>query len=321
MRVGVYCDLRNPPGWRRPWSDHYARTLELIEGAEAAGAGSVWLTEHHMFEDGYLPQPMVMAAAIAARTRHVRIGTAVLLAPLRSPLHLAEEAALVDLISGGRLELGLGTGYLRNEFEAFGVNYEDRFAALERCVHELRDAWTGGRVTPPPAQADLPLWCGFSGPLGARRAGRLGTGLLCLDPAMLAPYRDGLAEAGDPIAPRLGGLAHMVLADDPEAAWPRIAPHLDYQRQSYRDAALRGNSQAQQAASDASPQLQRSARLPRFRVLTAADAVTALREELSGLPVQDLFLWATIAGMPDDLAERHVELVGSVLAPGLAATG
>src|SRR2546422_471508 len=101
MRVGIYFDLRNPPAWRRPWADLYAASLALVEDAEGRGIDAVWLTEHHFFEDGYLPQPLTFAAAVAARTRKVRIGTAVLLAPLRSALQIAEEAAVVDTLSAG----------------------------------------------------------------------------------------------------------------------------------------------------------------------------------------------------------------------------
>ena len=77
MKIGVYFDLRNPPLWRRPWAEHYARSLELCEEADRLGAGAIWLSEHHFFEDGYLPQPLTFAAAVAARTTNVRIGTAV----------------------------------------------------------------------------------------------------------------------------------------------------------------------------------------------------------------------------------------------------
>src|SRR3954468_9174984 len=123
MRVGIYTDLRNPPPWRRDWAGHYARVLDRIVEAERLGAGSVWLSEHHLFEDGYLPQPLTFAAAIAARTSRMRIGTAVLLAPLRPAGQIAEEAAIVDLVSEGRLELGLGSGYLPDEFAAYGADH------------------------------------------------------------------------------------------------------------------------------------------------------------------------------------------------------
>ena len=121
LKVGLFFDLRNPPGWRRPWADHYAATLELIEGAEAKGADAVWLSEHHFFEDGYLPQPLTFAAAVAARTARVRIGTAITIAALRHPLHLAEEAAIVDILSAGRVELGIGASYRIPYYETVGA--------------------------------------------------------------------------------------------------------------------------------------------------------------------------------------------------------
>src|ERR1700722_19194118 len=106
MRIGIYFDLRNPPGWKRPWVDHYRQLLDLAVEAERLGCDSVWLSEHHFFEDGDLPQPLRFAAPAGARTSRVRIGSAILVAPLRSATQIAEDAALVDIISGGRFELG-----------------------------------------------------------------------------------------------------------------------------------------------------------------------------------------------------------------------
>src|SRR5262249_27142806 len=138
MRLGIYLDLRNPPRWRVPWADLYRDAIDLVADAEGRGAEAVWLTEHHGFEDGYLSQPLALAAALAVRTRALRIGTAVLLAPLRHPLHIAEEAALVDVLSAGRLELGLGAGYVRPEFQAFGVDEAHRYRTTEACVRRLQ---------------------------------------------------------------------------------------------------------------------------------------------------------------------------------------
>jgi len=110
VRVGCYLDLRNPPRWARPWAEHSTRTLERCVEAERLGLDSVWCSEHHFFEDGYLPQPLTFLAGVAATTSRIRLGTAVYLAALRPPVQVAEEAAVVDLPSGGRLELGLGEG-------------------------------------------------------------------------------------------------------------------------------------------------------------------------------------------------------------------
>ena len=111
MDVGIYFDLRNPPAWATDWSRLYGFSLELCEEAERLGCHAIWLTEHHLFDDGYLPQPLTMAAAVAARTSRVRIGTGVLIAPLHHPVELAEQAAVVDIISSGRVDLGIGAGY------------------------------------------------------------------------------------------------------------------------------------------------------------------------------------------------------------------
>src|SRR5271154_6108597 len=119
MRVGLYFDLRNPPMWAQDAARLYGFTLEMCEEAERLGASSVWLSEHHFFEDGYLPQPLTFAAAIAARTSRIHIGTAILLLALRPAIQIAEEAAIVDILSNGRLELGVGVGYRVPEFEGF----------------------------------------------------------------------------------------------------------------------------------------------------------------------------------------------------------
>lgn len=102
MKVGVYFDLRNPPEWRTDWSRLYGFTLEMCEEAEALGADSIWLSEHHLFDDGYLSQPLTFAAAVAARTKRVRIGTAILIAPLHHPAEIAEQAAIVERGNVGR---------------------------------------------------------------------------------------------------------------------------------------------------------------------------------------------------------------------------
>lgn len=323
MRVGLYFDLRNPPRWQRSWSHVYGRALELIEEAESLGAGSVWFTEHHLFEDGYLPQPLTFAAAAAARTRSVRLGTAVLLAPLRPAIQVAEEVAVVDVLSEGRVDLGVGAGYHRPEFEAYGVDVAGRHDRTDRRVREMRSLWSEGRVTPPPVQERVPIWLGYTGPRGAGRAGRLGESLLSLRSDLLEPYRQGLAEGGHPPErARMGGVAHMVLADDPERARERIAPHLAHQWDTYRRAMVEGTDREVPRPVDPHRWMRPGPRgeRPRFEVLTAEEAVDSIRERCRDLPVTDVFVWADVAGMPDDLVERNVALVAGTLAPALASS-
>ena len=170
----------------------FGETIRECERAEAAGFDSVWLGEHHDHTLLY-PTPLIGLAAIAGRTRRLRLGTGVLLLPLHHPLAVAEEAAMVDVISGGRLILGVGAGYAPEEFAAFGVSIKERGSRLDEAVPLIQRLWSGERVThegrhyritdarvsPRPVQRPRPpIWfAGWVEP-AIRRAGRLGEGWL-----------------------------------------------------------------------------------------------------------------------------------------------
>lgn len=321
MKVGLYFDLRNPDPWARPWTEVYGRALDLVVEAERSGAASVWFSEHHLFDDGYLPQPLTFAAAVAARTSTVRIGTAVLIAALRPAALVAEEAAVIDQISGGRLELGIGAGYSVPEYELYDADITRRYGRTDAAVAEIRRLLDEGVVTPPAAQRPFPIWLGYQGPQGARRAGRLGVGLLSLDRDLLEPYREGLVEGGhDPATARTGGMLDIIVADDPESTFERILPHYAHQLNSYRAAAAAGTGR--DAPREVTVEKLRSGvsqrgQIPGLRVLSPADAVQTIRESTEGSPVEHVYLWASVAGMPDDLVERHVHLVCTEVAPHL----
>ncbi len=322
MKLGLFFDLRNPEPWAAPWADVYARNLELVERAEQGGLGSVWFTEHHLFADGYLPQPLTFLAAVAARTRTITIGTAVLLAALRPAPLVAEEVAVVDQISGGRLQLGIGAGYSPREYDLYDKDLSKRYGLTDAAVAEIRRLLDDGVVTPPAAQRPFPIWLGYQGPQGARRAGRLGVGLLSLDQRLLEPYREGLAEGGhDPAAARTGGMLDIVVADDPEQALARILPHFLHQANTYAECAVAGTD-VEPRVLTAEKVMGRSTvpgQIPGLRVMTPADAVTAIREATAGAPVEHVYLWASVAGMPGDVVDRHVELLCTEVAPALHA--
>ena len=321
MKLGLYFDLRNPAPWARPWPEVYGRALDLVVEAERLGAASVWFSEHHLFADGYLPQPLTFAAAAAARTSRVRIGTAVLIAALRPAALVAEEAAVIDQISGGRLELGIGAGYSVPEYELYNTDITKRYGLTDAAVTEIRRLLDEGIVTPPAAQNPFPIWLGYQGPQGAKRAGRLGVGLLSLDRALLDPYREGLVEGGhDPATARTGGMLDIIVADDPEEAFERNLPHYAHQLNSYRAAAVAGSGR--DAPKEITVEKLRGGaaqkgQIPGLRVLTPTDAVAAIREATEGSPVEHVYLWASVAGMPDEIVERHVELTCTQVAPNL----
>jgi alkanesulfonate monooxygenase SsuD/methylene tetrahydromethanopterin reductase-like flavin-dependent oxidoreductase (luciferase family) len=325
VRVGVYFDLRNPPRWRREWSRVYGFALEMCEEAEHLGLDSVWFSEHHGFEDGYLPQPLTMAAAAAARTSRVRLGTAIIPAPLHAAPELAEQAAVVDVLSGGRLDLGLGAGYRVPEFQLYGADPGTRYAVTDRRVEEIRALWSEARVTPAPVQRPLPIWLGYQGPQGARRAGRLGAGLLALDPALLAPYREGLAEGGHPAsAARMQGSFTTFVTEDPEGDWPVVREHLAYQWDSYRRYMVEGTGRPLPRPID--PEKWRAQGMNRvgydkFLYGTPETVAEAITTHVAGLPVEGVFLWASLGGMSEEMTTRQVRLVAEKLRPLLAEVG
>src|SRR5690348_6296100 len=285
MRLGLYYDLRNP-GAARPWARVYAAALDRIGWADDEGIGAIWVTEHHGFADGYLPAPLTFSAAIAARTRRARIGTAVVISPLMPVTALAEQAAVVDILSGGRLELGLGAGWRAAEFPAFGADYAHRYEALGEVVRSLPELWDSGRVTTGPVQRPLPVWVGARGPRGARLAGRTGAGLLWIDRDLYEPYLSGLAQADPPALPRVGGLANVFLADDPDRVLAAVREHGRRNRASYEDAGTAGTGG-------------REAALPKLRILTPAAAAAWISELCAGLPVTDGFCFGDIGGLDD----------------------
>ncbi len=313
MRAGIYLDGRNPEPWAEPWPDFYARQIELVVEAERLGADSVWLSEHHLFDDGYLPQPLVLAAALAARTERIRLGTAVLLGPLWNPARLAEELALVDNLSRGRLMVGLGAGYSRPEFDLYGADPSTRYGQTDTLVRELRRLLgPDGPITPPSVQRPPELWLGYQGPQGARRAGLLGAPLLSTNPASLDPYRAALREAGHgDQAARMAGVVTVVVVDDPDQAFERVLPHALHQINTYRAAAAAGTGRT---PSPVTADKLRTARhdhttvLSPLEVLTPDQTVAWLRTKVQGLPVEEVFCWASVGGMPHDLVQRHLEL-------------
>ena len=315
MRIGIYLDLRNPAEWQRPPASLYANAIDLAVEAERLGLDSVWASEHHFFDDGYLPQPFTLLAAIAARTTRVLLGTAIVIAPLHHPVDLAEQAAVVDIISNGRLRVGLGAGYAQREFDAFGADLATRYGITDSRIRDVRRLLDEDGVTPAPIQRPFPIWAGYQGPQGARRAGRLGCGLLSLNAELLTPYRAGLVDGGyDPSTARMMGLLGVILADDPESTYERLLPYVCHQLNTYRAAAAEGSGRT---PSLITPEKLREGRskpgvIPPIEVLDEADAVTRLRQLTDGVPAEEIYLWASIAGMPDDIVQRHLELLAKV---------
>jgi alkanesulfonate monooxygenase SsuD/methylene tetrahydromethanopterin reductase-like flavin-dependent oxidoreductase (luciferase family) len=252
--VGTVVGFQNPAAWRRSWPRVYGETLEFVQAAEALGLDEVWLTEHHFAEDGYCPALLPVAGAIAARTNRIRIGTKSLLLPFHDPVLLAEEASVVDIVSGGRLDLGLAAGYRRAEFRGFDLDPRERGARMAEGLQVLRAALAGEafehrgrfyrygpvRVAPPPVQQPLPLWLGGRSRAAMRRAAASGAHLQLADFVLAhaeedyQTYAAALPEAGREIRDQeVAAVATVFVDQDPDAAWSAAGPHLLYQQNLY----------------------------------------------------------------------------------------
>jgi alkanesulfonate monooxygenase SsuD/methylene tetrahydromethanopterin reductase-like flavin-dependent oxidoreductase (luciferase family) len=242
------------PGDPRSDVELYAEAIELAVVAEDLGFDSVWTSEHHFVDDGYLPSVLALSAAIAARTDRVAIGTALLLAPLLDPVRVAEDAAVVDLVSGGRLILGVGLGWREEEFEGLGVRLEERGRRLEDAIVVYRQAWSGELVRggvllrypgvpvrPLPARpGGPPLWVGAMSDPAVRRAGRLGDGFMATEVTasslgeQVALARQARAEAGG--VDDLAISVHLpTFAWHGLDAWDRVRDHHRYVAWKYDD--------------------------------------------------------------------------------------
>lgn len=318
MEVGLFFDLRNPPDWRVDDTRLYGFTLEMMQEAERLGAHSVWVTEHHLFEDGYLPQPLTFLAAVAARTKKLRLGTAILLSALRSAPQIAEEAAIVDIISGGRLEIGLGAGYRVPEYELFNADITQRFKTNDLRAKQLRQIWAEKKITPQPVQNPVPIWMGYQTPKGAKRAGRMGERLLCANGALWAPYREGLVEGGhDPKIGHMGGHIQGWISDDPDADWPVLKKYLAYQTNSYKRYGAEGTGAPPPPPVDVEKfrTAGTEAGMAAFLLATPEEAAKRIKAYVADAPVKHIHMWASIAGMPEKMAMKHIETLCTKLAP------
>ena len=265
---------------RRSEAERYQEAIELSVEAELLGYDSVWVSEHHFLDDGYLPSVLPMCAAIAARTSRIDIGTGVALAPLYEPLRLAEDSATVDLISNGRFILGLGQGWRPEEFEALHVPLNNRHRVLEDTVTVLRQAWSGGVVSggnvlnypgvsvrPKPSRPEgIPIWIGATAKPAVFRAGRIADGFLSsgsFEEAFTPEYfrrqmtwiREGLEGANRAAGGFTASMFLPTFVSKRQDAWEQLAEHMHYTYRKYADmAGARGRVGPPAKAPPLSPQ-------------------------------------------------------------------
>ncbi|GLZ37116.1 LLM class flavin-dependent oxidoreductase [Actinokineospora sp. NBRC 105648] len=310
---------------------HYAERLAEIELAERLGYSMVWLPEHHGSADGFLPAPLVAAAAVAARTSRIGIGTNAVIAPLHHPLRLAEDAAVVDLLSGGRLTLTLGQGYVDHENALLGVPPRNRPSLVEDAIALCRQVWSTGETEfhgrrwqlpagpfgPRPARP-IPIQLGAFARPAFERAARLADGVLIYagDGGVEERYGlwvDALGRAGRtghvPVV--LGATAHV--GPDDESAWRVAGPAIALLEHGFAAHRL--------PAGAPRPPVPDAAGLDRDNYLvgspaTVADKVVALHRRV---PFDHLCLWGRLPGLDHAQAVAAVTAFATEVVPAVLA--
>ncbi len=304
----------------------YEAALEISEWGEQNGCVSILVSEHHGSPDGYLPAPVVLASAIAARTKSTPIQVAAVLVPLHDPVSLAEHMAVLDIVSGGRVSWVCAVGYREEEYSMFGRSMKGRGRRMEECLDVIHKCFAGepfeyeGRTvhaTPVPATPGGPaLFMGGNSRVAVRRAAKFGMGMLTQggDPSLETIYREACAEFGttpaDFINP-VGESTHSAfVAEDPDQAWAEIGPYLLHDAQMY--AAWMGTSSSI-TKSVASTVDELRAENGNYRIFSVDEAVEQVRE--NGM----IMTQPLSGGIPPELAWPSLELIAGKVIPAARA--
>jgi alkanesulfonate monooxygenase SsuD/methylene tetrahydromethanopterin reductase-like flavin-dependent oxidoreductase (luciferase family) len=327
IRLALRYDMR-APAFGAPAADIYPAAVEQCAIADAAGFDTVFLAEHHGAEDGYCPSPIVLASAIMGRTRRMTVHFSAIVAVLHNPLRLAEDLAVLDLISGGRVEMTLGIGYRLHEYEMFGVQKSKRVNVLENTIGVLEQAWSGEpfdyqgmtvRILPTPVQKPRPpIYIGGSTEAAAIRAARYGDDFMPATPSLYDIYAEERRRLGRPVTghPRPKGPLFLFVTRDPERSWEIVAPHVMYTTNSNAEwAKERGIG-----ATPYPPVLDVSELKanPQFAVVTPEDCI----ELITAIgPESEITLHPLMGGLAPDVGTAGLELFTTEVLPELARRG
>jgi putative FMN-dependent luciferase-like monooxygenase len=308
-------------------ADRYRFATEQIQQAERFGFTSAWVAQHHFHEaEGGLPSPLVLLAHIAARTSRIRLGTGVITLAMEEPVRVAEDAAVLDVLSGGRLEIGLGSGGTPSSFTAFGETFDARYETFEGHLATLLDAWRGKDLGGPenrlyPAGGTLPerLWQATFSAAGGERAGRRGDGLMLsrTQPRDQSAPAATLPELQNPII-------DAYLGTLPEAGRPRILASRTLFVSEDREEALHhadlGLRRAAAVMKYLDPRLKDAPLADLIQALdthvgTPEDVIRSLAEDSALARATDVAFQVHSVDPPHRLTLRSIELIATRVVP------
>ncbi|MFF7599678.1 LLM class flavin-dependent oxidoreductase [Streptomyces mirabilis] len=306
-------DFRNPEQAGTTMADRYAAALDMAEWADRLGCARITVSEHHGSPDGYLPAPIPMLAAMAARTTNVRLLVAALIAPFHDPLLLAEEMIVLDNLSRGRVDLVVAGGYVHEEFALFDVPMNERAKRVTEVVTTLKAAFTGEefthrgrtvRLTPAPFRPGGPsVSLGGSTEPAARRAARIADGFIPSVSEVWEYYRDEVLKLGrpDPGPSPIGRNQVVALAEDPDKGWEQMAPFFLHETNAYGAWQAQDDLAAPFRSVTGTAELRESGQ---YRVLTPERFVA----ELKSSPRPFTQFHPLCGGMPMELAWSSLRL-------------
>lgn len=325
--VTMRFDLMVPDFAPAPARDYYAACLDMCDWAEEHGLGFVAFSEHHGVDNGWIPAPLTMAGVVVGRTRSLSVTAAAALVPLHDPIRLAEQLAVLDLASGGRVSIVAGIGYRPEEFAMAGVDKGRRGRLLEEHVRVMQQAWTGEpfewqgrtiRVTPKPSTQPHPMvMIGGSTEVACRRAARLGLPFFPadVDDRFDDWYAEEAArhgtEGGFVVQPR--GSTFVFVTDDVDRTWEEIGPYLLHEARIYDSFQVEGQTSVVHVEDATSVEALRASGA--YQVVTPDEAVT-LAEEAG--PMGAFVLNPLAAGVPPELGWRSLELTAAEVLPRLS---
>jgi alkanesulfonate monooxygenase SsuD/methylene tetrahydromethanopterin reductase-like flavin-dependent oxidoreductase (luciferase family) len=320
---GLRFDFRNPEFTGIRAADQYSAALEMAEWADQRGALTLTVSEHHGSADGYLPSPLPMLAAMAARTTNARLMVAALIAPFYDPLRLAEDLVVLDHLSKGRVDLIVAGGYVRDEFAMYGVPMNERGKRVTEVVTTLKAAFTGepfdyrgrvAQVTPAPYRPGGPsITMGGSGEAAARRAARIADGFLPSVPEAWPFYQDELAKLGrpDPGPCPIGANRTVALAEDSDKGWDQMAPYFLHEMNAYGEWLARNDGAGPYRPVADADELRAGGQ---YAVLTPEQYAAELR----AAPFAFAMFHPLCGGMPIDLAWSSLTLFENDVMPAFA---
>lgn len=332
LTFGYLYDFRNPAQWHRDPTLLYNEIIDFAAWSEGLGFTGAWVPEHHGAEDGYMPAPNIALAAIAARTRTLKLGSAVGLAPLYHPVRFAEECGVLDILSGGRLEMALAIGYRRREAEAYGVDFTRRGSRFDEFLTIVRQLWAGETVSfsgkhftvnnaaivPRSPRGQIPLYIGGFAEKALARVAKFADGYFGNE-EVCGLYADKLREQGkDPAAAkiRIQGLFTLV-AQDKDAAMAELAPYFHHVNNTYgvwlaEDRAIGLDSTALEPMS-----LDAFKASGILQIWTPEEAVVKFKAMQARIPVEHYMLMLP-PGIPPEQFKPYAELFAREVIPAFA---